>query len=481
MKLVVLKEYGRVERVQQSIVKVSGFSFCALGGLVKFGYGTLGLIVGFKEDEAAVLLLKEKEKIRRGDKAFSCVDEEFKIGVGESYLGRAVSALGEPLDGKGAIKPQNYYPLFGEAASVLERVPINEVFETGIKIIDMLIPLGCGQRELIAGDRVTGKTSIATDTILHQKDKGVVCIYCFIGKTERDLSKVIELFKEGGAFDYTIVVAASAAVTAGQQYIVPYAAASLGEYFMNQGRKVLVVFDDLTKHAWIWRQISLLLERFPGRDAYPGDIFYIHSQLMERAAKLSPEMGGGAMTFLPIAQTIDGDITGYIPSNLISMTDGQIYLAAPLFYEGFRPAVDLGLSVSRIGNKIQWPAIRELAAGLRLEYLQYRQAEQLTKMNARLSEEVEIRLKKGRLLCELLKQEIHSPVSLSEQVVLFYAYRKGCWDNLSLEKAQADRIEIFERMQRRDPQLIKEIEDKKELTAEIKMKLDNILKDFGNP
>lgn len=477
-RLISLKEYGEVKEVRESIVTVSGLSNCMVGQIVKFGYDTEGLVIGFKEDEVAVLLLKEWEKIKRGEPVFSYLNEDFKVGVGQDYLGRVIDVLGNPCDGQGWVEPECDYPLFREAPGVLERVPITEVFETGIKIVDMLTPLGHGQRELIIGDRVTGKTSIVTDIILNQKDKGVVCIYCFIGKTESNLSRVVELFREKRAFDYTIVVSASAAATIGQQYLAPYVAVALGEYFMDEGKKVLVAFDDLTKHAWVWRQISLLLRRSPGRDAYPGDIFYIHSQMMERAAQLSPEKGRGAMTFLPIAETLEGDVTGYIPSNLISMTDGQIYLNTSLFYEGFKPAIDLGLSVSRIGSKVQWPGIKELTAMLRLEYIQYQQAEQFTKMNARMSEEIELRLRKGRLLSELLKQERSNPVSLSQQVVLLYIYRNGFWEHLPLEKVKVAKQEIFDLIHQQDPLLMQEISEKKELTREIRERLDVVLKEF---
>jgi len=471
-----LKEDGKVKEVRQGIVKVTGFSYCARGQIVKFGYDTMGMIIGFNQDETSVLLLKEREKIRAGDKAVSYL-KDFTIPVGSGCLGRIVNALGEPSQG-GSIEPKEHYPVFRQAPSLLDRVPIQETLETGLKIVDMLTPLGNGQRQLIIGDRLTGKTSVATDIILSQKDKEVICIYCFVGKTESSLLNVIELFNQKQAFDYTVIVSAPAYSSIGQQYLAPYAACALGEYFMHKGRKVLVVFDDLTKHAWIYRQISLLLDRPPGRDAYPGDIFYIHSQLMERAAKLSREKLGGSMTFLPIIETLQGDVTGYISSNLISMTDGQIYLSSDLFKEGFKPAIDLGLSVSRIGSKAQWPAIRELSAGLRLEYLRYKEEERLMRMNLRLSEELEVRLRRGQILYELLKQNRGSPISLSEQVVLFYAYQQGLLDNLSLEKLRLAKKELFAFLNCRTTELINEIKEKKELTSQIKEKLDTILKEY---
>jgi len=363
---------------------------------------------------------------------------------------------------------------------VLERTPLKESLETGVKILDMMNPVGKGQRQLILGDRVTGKTTIATDTILNQKGKGVICIYCCIGKAEASLNKVMELFRERGVMDYGIVVAATAASTVGQQYLAPYVAASLGEYFMNEkGRDVFVVFDDLTKHAWVYRQMSLLLERSPGRDAYPGDIFYLHSQLVERAGKLRPERGSGSMTFFPIVETVQGDVTGYIPTNIISMTDGQLYVSTPLFTEGFKPAIDIGLSVSRIGSKVQWPAMRKLAGILRLEYIQYKELEKLTRIKAGVSEAVEKRLRKGKVVASILKQDKNAPVPIVEQIIVLFALANGYMDSLHPDQVGAYQAGVMAQIRQNKPELIEALIEKKDLTEEIKEGLDEQLTAYG--
>ena len=401
--------------------------------------------------------------------------------VGEQFLGRVVNGLAEPTDGMGPVKADKRYPIFNESPSVLERTPLVECLETGVKILDMMNPVGKGQRQLILGDRVTGKTTIATDAILNQKGKGVICIYCCIGKAEASLNKVLDLFRDRDVMSYGIVVAATASATVGQQYLAPYVAASLGEYFMNEkGRDVFVVFDDLTKHAWVYRQMSLLLERSPGRDAYPGDIFYLHSQLVERAGKLRPERGSGSMTFFPVVETVQGDVTGYIPTNIISMTDGQLYVSTPLFSEGFKPAIDIGLSVSRIGSKVQWPAMRKLAGILRLEYIQYKELEKLTRIKAGVSEAVEKRLRKGKVVAAILKQDKNAPVPIEEQVVVLYALANGFMEHLAPEQVLAYQAGLMARIRRDKPELLKALVAKKDLTEEIKEGLHEQLTAYGS-
>jgi F-type H+-transporting ATPase subunit alpha len=468
------KETGQVLEIRQTIAKISGLSTCLYGQKVNFLNGAVGMVMGFNSDEVSVLLLMGMQTIRAGDSAYSLF-EIFDVPVGEAFLGRIVNPLCEPLDKKGPISPSDRRPVFGEAVPVLERKPVEHPIETGIKILDTMIPIGKGQRELIIGDRMTGKTTLVTDIILNQKGKDVICIYCCIGKSESALNKVIQLLQSSGAIDYSIVVSATASSPPGQQYLAPYVACSLGEYFMNQGQHVLVGFDDFTRHAWTYRQLSLLMERSPGRDAYPGDVFYLHSRMIELAANLGDERGGGSMTFLPIVETLQGDVTGYIPSNLISMTDGQIYVNTELFREGVKPAIDLGLSVSRIGSKVQWPAIKALSGMLRLEYIQYKELERLTKFKSGASEEVEAKLRKGRILKELLKQDRNHPVPMEEQVVILYLYREGKLDAFSNEQLRHFQKSILNFVQKEKPELLKEIADKKTLTPEIKEALDALL------
>jgi len=363
---------------------------------------------------------------------------------------------------------------FSEVPMVMDREPITQPLLTGIKALDLLVPIGKGQRELIVGDRHIGKTSITLDIILNQKDKDVICVYCWIGGSYSAFEAFLKELASRGALKYMIAVCAPAASPAAEQYLAPYTAASLGEYFMNKGQDVLVVFDDLTKHAWIYRQMSLLLERAPGREAYPGDIFFLHSQLMERAGKLKKDLGGGSMTFFPIVETLEGDITGYIQSNLVSMTDGQIYLNSDLFHEGIKPAIDLSLSVSRIGRKVQCKAIKEVSSFLRLEYTQYRELLRLTRLRTRLSEDAQVRLRRGEVLQELLLQNNFAPVSLVEEIILFYAFLRKILETLPLPVLKRFKQEIMDFVSQQEPELIQDIENKQELTPQIKKRLDAV-------
>jgi F-type H+-transporting ATPase subunit alpha len=438
------------------------------GQIVDFPGVTQGMIVGFDPEYVLVLLVDEGAKLKPGDEAVSTMNE-FKVPVGDNFIGRRVNALTQPIDGSGPIKEAAKYPIFGMAPSVLERIPLNEVLQTGTKIVDMMKPVGRGQRMLIIGDRMTGKTTIGIDAILNQKGRGVNCIYCCIGKAEAALNKVIETFDAGGVWDYGMIVAATASDPMGQQYLAPYVAASLGEYFMHERHShVLVVFDDLTKHAWAYRQISLLLDRAPGRDAYPGDIFYIHSQLVERAGKLNSEMGGGSMTHLPIVETLQGDVAGYIPSNIISMTDGQIYMNSALFGEGFKPAIDMGLSVSRIGSKVQWPAVKRLTSMLQLEYVRYKELEKLTRIKAGVSEEVEKRLKYGKVLEELLKQDQNEPIPMEEQVMILFAFQNGFFEGTEPNQVKDKMAVLVDKIRKNRPDLVGELIENHQLTDEIK-------------
>jgi F-type H+-transporting ATPase subunit alpha len=471
-------EHGTVRCIRGCIVIVDGFKNCINGQLVRFGYGTMGLIIGFNEHEAQILIVRQQEQLKTGDKAVATL-EPFHTPVGNSFIGRIVTPLGETLDGLGPLKTEALVPIFIQAPPILQRKPIEKTVETGIKLIDAMIPIGYGQRELILGDKMTGKTTIATDMILNQKNTGVICIYCCIGKVRSALAKVVQLFQDRGCFDYSLIVSATAASPPGQQYLAPYVACSVGEFFLNQGKNVLVIFDDFTKHAWCYREISLLLGRPPGRDSYPGDVFYLHSRLIERACYLDEEHGGGSMTFVPIAETLEGDLTGYIQSNLISMTDGQIMVNASLFNEGQRPAVDLGLSVSRIGNKVQWPIIKALSASLRLEYLQYREILRISKLKtSSQSEELNEQLNNGEILTEILKQDKDSPVPMEIEAVILYAYTKKFLHDLSVTEIRTFQQDIGPFVLKKNPELLQSIRDIRDLTKELIKEIDELLEQY---
>lgn len=478
--LIKVKEHGEVAEIKQDIVRIKGLANCMNGQIVRCGESAEGIIVGFNSSYALALIVNDGASVKPGDTVTATIDS-FTVPVGEEFIGRHVNALGLPRDSRGPIKETMRYPIFNDAPAVLERVPVTEVMKTGCKVVDMMIPLGKGQRELIIGDRMTGKTTIATDTILNQRGEGVICIYCLIGKGEAALNRVLELFTREHVWEYGIVVSATAADSMGQQYLVPYVADSIGEYFMHElGGDVLIVFDDFTKHAWNYRQMSLLLERSPGRDAYPGDIFYIHSQLVERAGKLNSKNGSGSLTQLPIVETIQGDVTGYVPSNTISMTDGQIYTSTLLFGEGHKPAVDAGLSVSRIGNKVQWPIMKKLSSMLRLEYVQYKELEKLTRIKAGVSEDVERRLSRGRIVAEILKQDADAPVRMVEQIIWLYAL-EGDYLNGTKPEHVAARLNAFvAHLRESDPALLDTITEERDISNESEVKLNGQFEQHWN-
>lgn len=472
-----IKEVGRIEELKQGIVKISGLPNCSYGAVIEFDSGLKGMIVEFDAQFAFGIVFGDERKIKVGDMV-SSRSNQLTVAVGDNFIGRVVDSLGNPMDAKGRIEPSEIYPVFRQASGVMEREPITQPMLTGIKIIDMLIPIGRGQRELIVGDRQIGKTSIGIDTIINQKGKNIICIYCWIGGSTAGFNKIIQTLSQRGCMDYCLAVCASASASASEQYICPYTAAALGEYFMRNGRDVLIVFDDLTKHSWVYRQMSLLLERAPGREAYPGDIFFLHSQLMERAGRLKKEFGGGSMTFLPLAETLQGDITGYICSNIVSMTDGQIYLNSGLYHEGFKPAIDLELSVSRIGSKVQCPAIRNLSEGLRYEYVHYRSLQRLTRLRTKLSPEAAQQLQRGKALYELLIQENGSPVSLAEEIVLFYAFSQKILESISIEQVKLFKNNFFTYLSKHYWDLAEQLNNKGELTEEIRQLLDKAIKEF---
>ena len=470
-------EAGVVKDIKKMIVRITGLPSCLNGQLVDFGGDNKGIIMGYDQEDVLALLLGDETKVRLGQ-AVTGTSEPFSIPVGEALIGRMVDALGNACDSRGAVVTEALRPVFAASASIIQRAPVERSLFTGTKIVDALIPVGRGQRQLIMGDRMTGKTSVGLDAILSQAGRDVICIYCCIGKAVVALEKVVTILAERHALSYSIVVAATDSATAGEQYIVPYSAATIGEYFMRRGKDVLVVFDDLTKHAWAYRQISLLLERSPGREAYPGDIFYVQTQLMERAGQLNRENGGGSMTFLGIADTLQGDLTGYIPSNLISICDGLVSLSATLFGEGMKPAVDFSLSLSIVGGRAQSPLLRELSGGLRRAYLEYTEVARLSKLQSGLSKEAEAVLKRGQALIAMVQQPQQQPCSLAEEVLIFYALRIGILEDKDPGEQVRFRTDIGAFGRTLDPELEADIEVVKGLSHEMEKRLKNVVEAF---
>jgi F-type H+-transporting ATPase subunit alpha len=411
---------GTIIQVGDGIARVYGLEDCMEGELLKFPNGVYGMALNLEQDNVGCVLLGKEEGIKEGD-VVTRMGRVVEVPVGEALIGRVVSSLGVPIDGKGPVNTTVTRPIETEAPGVIERQSVKQPLQTGIKAIDSMIPIGKGQRELIIGDRQTGKTAIVLDTILNQKGKDVICIYVAIGQKQSTVAHIVNTLTEMGAMDYTIVVSSTASESAPLQFIAPYAGCSMGEYFMNKGKDVLIVYDDLSKHAVAYRTMSLLLRRPPGREAYPGDVFYIHSRLLERAAKLSSELGGGSLTALPIIETLAGDITAYIPTNVISITDGQIFLESELFYAGQRPAVNAGISVSRVGGSAQINAMRKLSGTLRIELAQYRELAAFAQFGSDLDKETRKRLEKGKRLVEVLKQDQYKPMSVEQQIIILYA------------------------------------------------------------
>ncbi len=480
LNLLKLKEFGSVAEIRQDVVSVIGLSNCMNGQLVLIEDKARGVIVGFDPDYVLVLIVKAIGKVKPGDKVTTTLDA-FKVPVGMEFIGRRVNALAEPIDGHGGIKEDDLFPIFNTAPTVLQREPLNDVLETGIKSIDMTLPIGKGQRMLILGDRMTGKTSVCVDAIINQRGKNVICIYCGIGKAEAALDRVSEAFGMEDVWSYGIMVTAGASDSMGQQYLVPYVATSIGEYFMyEKGMDVLLVFDDFTKHAWAYRQISLLLERAPGRDAYPGDIFYIHSQLVERAGKMKPELGGGTMTHLPIVETQQGDFAGYIPSNIISMTDGQVFLNTTLFGEGFKPAVDMGLSVSRIGSKVQWPAMKKPTSMLKIDYVRFRELQKLTRIKAGSSADLDARMNKGKVLEEVLKQDERKPWTMEDQVLLLFGLQNGLFENVQPRDVHSQTARFLDHIHFKRADLVSALIEARKMTETLYKGLLDELTTFKN-
>ena len=436
-------EVGTVTSVGDGIAKVYGLDQAMAGELVSFDNGVLGLVLNLEEDSVGVAVFGEDSLVLEGDKV-KRTGKIAQVGVGDSMLGRVVNGLGAPVDGKGEIESTDFKPVEIKAPGVIARKSVNEPLQTGIKAIDSMIPIGRGQRELILGDRQTGKTAIAVDTIINQKGKGVYCIYVAIGQKQSTVAQVVEKLKENGAFEYTTVVAANASAPAPYQFLAPFTGCAIGEFFRDNGKHALVIYDDLTKHAYSYRQLSLLLRRPPGREAYPGDVFYLHSRLLERAAKMSDEMGGGSLTALPIIETQAGDVSAYIPTNVISITDGQIFLETDLFYSGVRPAINVGLSVSRVGGSAQVKSMKKVAGTLRLDLAQYREVEAFSQFASDLDEATKSQLERGSRLVEALKQGQYVPLPVEKQVLLAFAVTNGFADDVNADQITAFEEKLYE-------------------------------------
>ena len=428
-----LENIGKVLSVGDGIAIVYGVEQAMLGELLEFPHNVKGLVFNLEENQVGVILLGDVDKIKEGD-LVKTTKRIFEVPVGDALLGRVVNPLGEPIDGLGSIDTKDRLPVERKARGVMARGSVNESMETGIKVIDALVPIGRGQRELIIGDRQTGKTTLAIDSIINQKGKDVICVYVAIGQKESSVSALVKLLEQEGALDYTIVVTAGASKEGTLLYLAPFAGVTMAEYFMEQGKDVLIVYDDLSKHAVAYRELSLLLRRPPGREAYPGDVFYLHSRLLERAAKLNDELGGGSITALPIIETKAGDISAYIPTNVISITDGQIFLETELFYSGVRPAINAGLSVSRVGGAAQWKAMKKVAGTLRINLANFRELESFAQFGSDLDQSAKRRLERGRKTVEILKQDVHELIEMPTQIVTIYALSNGLMDDLNIEQ-----------------------------------------------
>lgn len=453
------EKVGSVLEVFDGVVRVSGLSDLKMSEMVTFPNGTIGVALNLEEESVGVIVLGDYLNIKEGDEVKS-TGKILELPVGDALIGRVVNVLGAPIDGKGDIKADKSYPIERVAPGVITRQSVDQPVQTGIKAIDALIPIGRGQRELIIGDRQTGKTAIAIDTILNQKGENMICVYVAIGQKDSKLRKIETRLREGGAMDYTIIVSAGASDPAALQYLAPYSGVSIAEYFMDQGKDCLIIYDDLSKHAVAYREISLLLRRPPGREAYPGDVFYLHSRLLERACRRNAEYGGGSITALPIIETQAGDISAYIPTNVISITDGQIFLETDLFYKGIRPAVNVGFSVSRVGSSAQIKAMKKVAGTLKLDLAQFRELEAFSQFGSDLDEATKKTLERGRLAVELLKQPQYSPVVVENQVVILYALTRGLLEGIALDKIKEFEEGLIEYAGTHAKKFMKEVTEK---------------------
>ena len=471
-------EVGSVISIGDGIARVHGLERAMAGEMIEFPRQVFGIALNLEEDSVGTVLLGDYKAIKEGD-IVKRTGRIISVPVGDAMLGRVVNALGQPIDGKGPVQTKEFLPIERIAPGVVERQPVKEPLQTGLKAIDGMVPIGRGQRELIIGDRQTGKTAVAVDAIINQRGKDVICIYNAIGQKQSTVAQVVRTLEEYDAMSYTVVVAATASDPAPMLYIAPYSACAIGEFFRDSGRHALVVYDDLSKHAQSYREISLLLRRPPGREAYPGDVFYLHSRLLERAAKLNAAQGGGSLTALPIIETQAGDLSAYIPTNVISITDGQIFLESDLFHQGVRPAINVGNSVSRVGGSAQIKAMRQVAGSLRLDLAQYRELAAFAQFGSDLDKATQSQLNRGRRLVEILKQPQYQPVPVENQVVLVYAATKGFLDSVAIDDVRRYEVDLYRFLETRHPGVLTGIAEKKTIDDEIKALLESALKEFG--
>ncbi len=463
-------EIGHVIQIGDGIAKVHGVEKCKANELLLFENGSYGMAINLEESYISVVMLGTDVGISEGG-LVKCTGQVVSVPVGEDLIGRVVDALGQPIDGKRPIEPAEYRPIERNAPGIIQRKSVSVPLQTGIKAIDSMIPIGRGQRELIIGDRQTGKTVIAVDTIINQKGKDVICIYVSIGQKNSTVAQLVETLEQNGAMEYTIVVSASASELSPLQYIAPYSGCAMAEYFMDKGKDVLIVYDDLSKHAVAYRALSLLIRRPPGREAYPGDVFYLHSRLLERAARVAPEYGGGSITALPIIETQAGDVSAYIPTNVISITDGQIYLESELFHAGVRPAINPGISVSRVGGSAQIKAMKKVSGSLKLLYSQYRELQAFAQFGSDLDADTKSRLAQGERIVEVLKQDRNSPIDVEKQVCIIYAVVNDLLSDIPAEKIKSFESELFDYLSANRPAVLESISETKDLSAETEAEL----------
>ena len=472
-------EVGYVISVGDGISKVHGLDKCCANELLEFSNGTFGMALNLEENLVSAVLLGNDVGISEGS-IVKRTGRVVSVPTGEALIGRVVNALGEPIDAKGPIEASEYSPIERRAYGIIERKSVSVPLQTGIKAIDSMIPIGRGQRELIIGDRQTGKTVIATDTIINQKGKGVICVYVAIGQKQSTVTNVVDTLYRNGAMDYTIVVSATASDSAPLQYIAPYSGCAMGEYFMDRGKDVLVIYDDLSKHAVAYRALSLLIRRPPGREAYPGDVFYLHSRLLERAARLAPEYGGGSLTALPIIETQAGDVSAYIPTNVISITDGQIFLETELFHAGVRPAVNPGISVSRVGGNAQIKAMKKVSGTLKLLYSQYRELQGFAQFGSDLDRDTKARLEQGARIVEVLKQNRGTPIAVELQVAIIYAVVNNILHDIEISDIHRFEEELFEQLTAVNSDILEKIRETGNLDSELEASLRSAIIDFKN-
>jgi len=471
------EKVGKVIEVGDGVARISGLSDLMASEMVEFPNGEIGVALNLEEDRLGVMILGSYLGIKEGDEV-KATGKVLSIPVGDAVIGRVVNPLGIPVDGKGNIKADKLYPVEKIAPGVITRKGVHQPVQTGIKSIDALIPSGRGQRELIIGDRQTGKTAIAIDTIINQKGQNMKCIYVAVGQKESKIARIYGELEKNGAMEYTTIVVAGASDSAALSFIAPYSGCALGEYFMDKGEDVLIVFDDLSRHAWAYRQISLILKRPPGREAYPGDVFYLHSRLLERSAKLNEDFGGGSMTALPIIETQAGDVSAYIPTNVISITDGQIFLESDLFYKGVRPALNVGISVSRVGSSAQIKAMKKVAGKLKLDLAQFRELEAFAQFGSDLDEKTRAQIERGRRTVEILKQGQYEPMKVEHQVAILYALANGFVDDVAIEDVKNWENDFHKFLDSQAKEVIALVAEKKELSDDVIVALEKAIKEF---